>query len=301
MRLECKHWVHPKCLDQKSPDFESCVACKGEVKLNIPMVDETEPDAIGTRDYIQQPLSNSFFTTFTRHLAAKKEPFKWIMEKSPLEWMIRDKGFGLQMMIQAGVTFDDFIKAGYTWTDLKAFKDFGKPERIERARDALFALKLNAEHLRDYPHLVESMVSDLKISAKNIVELYGLQFPENTCKPMFTSGGRNEKPWLAKDLVALGFKMDDLYGAGIEYVEQYAYLEPTNETDISMNVTDEALAKLPSLKELEKQRREAEELVKLKLPPIERDVPEVKQIISIPEVKLPPTFAKGPRLHGLKK
>ncbi len=167
------HWVHAKCLDSKNPDFDNCASCKGEVNLNIPQFDSNEIDSIDGRDYIQKPLSDSFFTHFSRALSQKKEPFKWISEKSPLEWIIKEKGFGLQKIIQSGIRFEDFLHAGYTWDDLKAFKDFGDLQRIQRAKDALFALKCNAEQLRDYPHLLGSMIKDLSITGRNLVELYG--------------------------------------------------------------------------------------------------------------------------------
>ena len=47
IRLECSHWVHTKCLSKKDPDFEKCAACKGDVDLNVPMVDANEPTSFG--------------------------------------------------------------------------------------------------------------------------------------------------------------------------------------------------------------------------------------------------------------
>ena len=171
LRLECTHWVHAKCLNSKTPDFVKCAACKGEVNMNIPQFDEKEADSVNGRDYVQQPLSDSYFTSFNRTLYKNKEPFKWIHDKTPLHWIIKEKGYGLQKLIQSGVRFEDFMNAGYSWTDLKAFKDFGDPKRKERAKEALFALKCNAEHFRDYPHLVGEVVKELNITGRNLVEL----------------------------------------------------------------------------------------------------------------------------------
>lgn len=297
VRLECKHWVHPKCLDTKNPDFVNCAVCKGEVDLNIPQFDKDEVDSINGRDYIQKPLSDSYFTTLSRTYYKNKEPFKWIAEKSPLEWIIKEKGYGLQKMISSGVRFEDFINAGYTWSDLKAFKDFGDVNRRDRAKEALFALKCNAEHIRDYPHLVGNMCSELQINGRNLVELYGLYFQEKSAKPLRVAGGTNVKPWTAQQLVQLGFKMKDLYGAGLEYLEQYVHLNPTDADEIALEVKDEDINNLPSLTQIERERREAEMILNSANAPINEDVQiPRRQYIEFPEVKVEVV----PKLHGLR-
>ena len=294
IQLECKHWVHPKCLDRKSPDFERCAACKGDVNLNVPQFDETEPDSIDGRDYVQNPLSDSIFTRLLR----KGEPFKWIADKTPLSWLIQEKGFGLQRMIMSGVRFEDFMAGGYNWDDMKAFKDFGMPERKERAREALFALKCNAEHLRDYQHLIGNMIGDLGINGRHIVELYGLHFPENSCSPLVTMGGRNDKPWHASHLVKLGFKMHDIVGAGITFVEQYAYLNPTDADEVAMNVTDQDISGLPSLSELEKQKRASAALAAEAAKVSSAHPPPRPNYITIPKFEME---KPKPMVHRLKK
>ena len=260
IRLECGHWTHTKCLDSANPNFDKCAACSGLVNLNIPQFLADEPDSYNGRDYVQKPLSDSIFTAISTRMS--KEPFKWIADKVPLTWMIREQEYGLQRMLSAGVRFEDFVRAGYTWDDLKAFKDFGSPDRKDRAREALFALKCNAENLRDYHHLVGGMVGELGIEGRHLVELFGLHFPENSCRPLSTIGGHNDKPWVAGDLVKLGFKMRDLFGAGLTYVEQYALLKPTDSDEIALGVTDQDISELPSLTEMEKQKRNAEELAR---------------------------------------
>lgn len=297
IRLECKHWVHSKCLDAKNPDFVQCVACKGQVDMNIPQFDVNEPDSYNGRDYVQKPLSDSYFNSFSRAMYQKKEPFKWIAEKSPLEWIIREKGYGLQRMIQSGVRFDDFMNAGYSWNDLKAFKDFGDSKRTQRAKEALYALKCNAEHFRDYPHLVGTVVKDLDITGRNLVEMFGIYFQEKSCKPLLVAGGINNKPWTANQLVNLGFKMKDLYGAGLEYLEQYAMLNPTDEDEIAMEVKDSDVNDLPSLTELEKQKREAERLLKERLPERQEEEPVRRMYIELPKIEVKPVKMT----HGLRK
>lgn len=298
VRLECKHWVHAKCLDLKNPDFVNCAACKGEVNLNIPQFDKNEVDSISGRDYIKQPLSDSYFTSFSRAIYQKKEPFKWLADKTPLEWIIKEKGYGLQKLIQSGVRFDDFMHGGYTWQELKAFKDFGDPERLQRAKEALVALKCNAEHFRDYPHLIGDVLKELNVTGRNLVEIFGLYFQEKSCKPLMVAGGYNNKPWTANHLVNLGFKMKDLYGAGLEYLEQYALLNPTDQDEIAMEVQDSDIADLPSLTELERQKKEAEEKLRRVNSSVEPEATQTRRIyIELPKIEIKPR----PQLHGLRK
>jgi hypothetical protein len=304
MRLECKCWTHTKCLAKYPENFEKCPRCLGLVDTNIQRYNDKEADSFGGRDYIKEPLPDSYFTSFKRSVSRNKEPFKWIAERSPLDWIINEKGYGLQQMISAGVSFQDFMDAGYCWSDLKTFKDFGDPKRIERARQALFALKCNAEHLRDYPHLLGSMMKDLQITGQHLCELYGLGFEPNTCKPLAVAGGVNLVPWKAEHLVKLGFKMNDLFGAGIKYLEQYADLQPTNEDEEFMGVQDADLAILPSVEELMGQRAAAN----VEPPPAATRIPHqpIQQEQPIPpRIQLPPVIVKygntGKQLHGLKK
>jgi hypothetical protein len=299
IRLECKHWVHAKCMNLKEPDFVKCAACKGEVNMNIPQFDENEVDSINGRDYVQKPLSDSFFTTFSRAYYKNKEPFKWIAEKSPIEWIIKEKGYGIQKMIQSGVRFEDFLNAGYTWDELKAFRDFGDAKRRERAKEALFALKCNAEQLRDYPHLVGSLVKELDISGRNLVELYGLYFKEKSAQPLMVAGGQNTKPWTASHLVNLGFKMKDLYGAGLEYIEQYADLKPTDADEVAMEVKDEDVNNLPSLTEIERERRRLMETKVMDHVDSEDEeiIPQKRNYIErFPTIEIKPVK----QLHGLR-
>jgi hypothetical protein len=229
MRLECKHWVHTSCLDQKNPNFEQCAACRGQVS-DIPVYDPAEPG----HDYVMAPISDSIFTKLKRSI--QKEPYVWFAEpKKPLEWIVREKGFTLQKMLRVGVTFQDFMDVGYSWEkDIRpVFKDFAIPDRVERGREALASLRMTSEHLRDYPHLVGTLQKDMCIVGRHLVELYGLYYPDKT-KPLRSM----RRPWIAKELVGLGFTMTDLYGAGLENIEQYADLKPTDADEDAMGVTD---------------------------------------------------------------
>jgi len=291
IRLECSHWVHTKCLDKKDPDFEQCASCKGDVDLNVPMVDANEPSCIDGRDYVQQPLaSESYFSSLR---AQRSDPvFAWLAERKPVEWMIRNQGYGLQRMLKTGVKMDDFLKNGYTWQDLRTFKDLSldAPSK-ERARQALYALKTNAEHFRDYPHLLGSVIPDLQINGRHLVELYGLYFPSET-EPLVVVNGNNEKYWSAAQLVTLGMRAQDLFGAGMETLDQYAHLQPTDQDERALGMTNADVNALKTVQE--------EEEVVVKQPQGRRVIiieeEQAQPVIRIPVVPKP----KMKRVHGLK-
>lgn len=238
IRLECSHWVHTKCLDKQNPDFEKCSACKGEVDLSVPLVDVNEPTSFEGRDYVMNPpkVSDSLFTRLLSRKPA--EPWIWLKEHKAIDWMIQEKGHHLQKMIASGVTMSDFCNNGYTWQELKTFRDLNEPNR---GREALFALQTNAEHFRD--SLGSEPIRELQITGRHLVELYGLHFPSDE-GPIAVVGGRNDRPWKASELVELGMKMTDLMGAGLEHLHQYVHLEPTDADEVKMEVTDADVAGL---------------------------------------------------------
>lgn len=297
-RLECGHYVHTKCLGN-SPDFVSCDACKGLVNMELPVFDPSEPDAYNGRDYVNQPLADSFFNQFS-NLFKRGEPFTWIRDGVPMEWMIKTKGFGLQRMIAAGVRLEDFLTGGYTWDHLKGFKAFANGDK-DRGRKALMALKCNAEHFRDFRHLLGSMVTELDISPRNMVEMYGLCFPGNSASPMIVMGGKNVKPWLASDLIPLGFKYHNIYGAGLQYLEQYAFLQPSDEDELALGVTDDDIRRLPSYEE-ERRKAMAIMLRQQQQPaaaePVEENYARPRYIEPI-KVEVDPLPPK-PRIHRLR-
>ena len=296
LRIECKHWVHTRCLSKFPENFQKCPGCLGLVDANVPRYVEEEPDSHNGRDFVQQPLSDSYFNSFSVALSAKKEPFKWIAEKVPLDWIRDDKGYGLQRLIASGVKFEHFLNAGYTWEDLKVFRDFGDPTRIDRARKALFALKCNAEHLRDYPHLLGNMVQQLEINGRHLCELYGLGFAPNKCEPLCVYGGTNKVPWKATDLIKFGIKMYDLHAYGLSYLEQYQHLQPTDVDEIAMEVKDEDVMGLPSLVEM---AAAAAAAAAARPAPVQPAPPPEPRAMYIPPVVVK-YETNGIKLHGLK-
>lgn len=219
MKLDCGHWVHTKCLDKKNPNFVQCtVNCNGN-NTN----EREELPATDKNDYVLNPPNRT--KNYVLGLFKKKdECYGWLAEKKPIKWMIQDKGYGLQRLLEAGVSINHFIENNYTWDDLKIFKDLSLPER---GRMALVALGCNAEHFRDYPQTLDGAIKDLEITPKHMVELYGISFPEDSDKPMCVVDATNNVPWTASDLVKLGFKMKDLKLSGMQYYEQFEHLRPS--------------------------------------------------------------------------
>lgn len=229
IRIECGHWIHTKHLDKKNPDFEQCPACKGDVDLNVPLVDEKEPLSINGRDYVKEPVTDSLFTL------KSGEPFTWLKEHKPIGWMIHEKGFGLQKMLQYAVCMNDFLNNGYRWRDLKNFRDLTTGADTERGRLALVALKTNAEHFRGA--LGYEPITDLQINGRHLVELYGFCFPERG-GPLYVIGGANNEPWKASELVSMGMKKMDLFGAGMNFLDDYLALMPSEADRAALEMND---------------------------------------------------------------
>jgi hypothetical protein len=213
-----------------------------------------------------------------------------LKEQKPLKWLIRDKQFGLQKMLQAGVTLDDLLYYGYEWKDIKQFKDFHVSP--ERGRVALQALGCTAEHFRDhYEHFGKDAQKEFQVNGRHLVEHYGLQFAGNQ---MIVANGNNKKSWLAGDLVKLGFTIKDLYGAGMETLDQYIALDPNDDEERALGVTEMDLKALPYSKDMIVIQKESPKIVE---PVVVKVV--VEQQVEKP-VPVANTYSK-PRVHGLKK
>lgn len=154
----------------------------------------------------------------------------------PIDYLIADRQYGLHRLIAEGINMEHFLHNGYGWKDLQHFADMKT-----RPRDALMALGCNAEHFRQYPHLLP--VREMPINGRAMVEYFGLEFAPNN-GPVQVFGGSNTKPWNAKDLIALGISMQDLIGMDIRTLEQYIALQATDEDEVLMGVQDEHLERL---------------------------------------------------------
>jgi len=87
MKVDCGHWIHTKCMNKKNPDFEKCIPT---CNPNQQKKDFEEPSTIDGRDYVMNPPPESFFTR------KPKEPYIWLKEGKTLDWIIKEKGYGLQ-------------------------------------------------------------------------------------------------------------------------------------------------------------------------------------------------------------
>lgn len=220
IRLECKHWVHTKCIDSKNPDFETCSRCKGQIG------ELQDPGSYNGHDYVQNPVA-----PYKIQKMWKSEPYCWLREHRPIDWIVNDRGYGLHRLIASGVTMDDFLTNGYEWEQLRRFPDMQK-----RPHQALMALGCNAEHFRDYG-------GNIGVDGKALIDYYGFHFPPNG-SPATVAGGKNQLKWTINDLKPFGMTMQNLLDAGMEYVEQYAHLEIKNEDEQALGVTDELFNRL---------------------------------------------------------
>lgn len=232
---ECKHWVHSKCMDQKTPNFKVCKpGCTGEV------ASVEEQNSYNGHDYVNSPKAPSMMTTLSQ-LAKGSDGYRLLQQQCPVKSLIHDKGYGLQRLLSEGIDIEDFLNNGYHWKDLQEFRDIR-----ERPHDTLHALGLNAEHLRDYSHLLP--IKEMGITPRQVVELYGFYFPDNGAEAEVT-GGKNAKRWTAEDLVGLGMTKVDLFGAHMSFWEHYETLTPSDETDRAMGILpkDPHIVELPSM------------------------------------------------------
>lgn len=283
MKLECNHWIHTKCLDKANPNFEKCGKCLSSPQNSTLQTSSGEVDALDGRDYIANPVNSAGWM----YKLIKKEPFIWLQDHKNLQWIMNEKGYGLQKLIQAGVSINDFLQNGYTWDDLKIYKGIQ-----ERPVKALKALKCNAEHFREYP-----IKGKFEMDGRDLVESFGLVFPPGG-KPLTCVGGENKKPWIARELTELGFKIKDLYGAGMEYIEQYAALYPTDEDEMKLEVKDEDINVLPSIV---KRTEEAKRVLNPPPAPVVSS-PVYQEIYQrVEAIHVEPIINSGPRIHGLRR
>lgn len=304
--LECKHWVHTKCFKQNQCNFEYCKeGCSGPAPSDSSSVRVLEEESnYQGHDYISNPKDPSWWTS-TRQTFLGSEVARLLdagPKKCPIAWLIKDKGYGLQHLLADGIDIEDFVTNGYTWQDLKQFKDMQT-----RPKEALYALHLNAEHLRDYPEALP--VKDIGITGQELVELYGFYFPEDSDEAEVLNG-RNIKRWTAKDLVQLGMTVRDLFGADMRTFEQYEALSPSDEDEAALGVKDEHINALPSIKE---QQAKAEAAVAIATKASEQFGPQDDETTIIitkkshqrtprpPIVSSPATYVARPRLHGLRR
>lgn len=262
--------MHAGCIKKyNGSDVTKCIACSGKT-VTIPSIEEV---VYNGHDYIAEPRPT---TVWLRN----KEPFTFLSNKMPISHLVCEKKWGLHRMLASGVTIDDFLKNGYTWNDLKYFKDMQK-----RPREALYALGCNMEHFRDYAHSLPA--AEIGIKGSDYSEWFGFQFLDKKGPPT-VAGGKNTVTWKCDDLLALGITFEDLRYSGMTHVEQFAHIEANDSQETQLGVTDENFKKL---------------IPPIGVPAALAQPPEEEEEI-IPYSPPPPSLPAKPktrRLHALKK
>ena len=336
---KCSHRTHGLCLknlcseQNTKPDFHKCPHCLGLVDVNEPLLPESEPDNFQGRDYVVNPLEKppafsklkKLTRNWTRVDKDETEDLVYLLslgpQECPMDWLMRNKEqMGLQRLLAEGIQIDDLLDAGYTWKDLCMFKDVRGGG--DRCKKALVALGMDAAHFRDHPTALPfaEIKEKAGITGRDVVELFGLYFPDGAHLTQdfgVKVAGREKtdrRGWLASDLVNLQLTADDLWGAGIEWLEQYEQLQANDEEETKLlgnpAKVDAFLASLPSLEEewdKQAQAREEEEVVYVprlkgyqpKVIPVESAYVEPVREVVIMQPKI--TQARKGFGHGIKK
>ena len=260
MRTTCGHWTHTECRVSLGLeiDYDKCPKCLDVLPSHQTLSEPVTDDGI---DYVLHPPSMSrlrqlrqVITTLARKQPADS-PFSLLSKgpyQMPIESIIRDHHLGLQHMLRAGVTIDDFIKYGYGIEELMKFQDISGERGMERAHQALYALKLTPEHLLEAQLSLPVLQEELQVTPAVICSRFGLSFPEGG----YILESAQSDNWTAKDVLALGFTMQDLIDhAGMQYIEQYIALEPTAEDERQLQATQTHIDQLSTLHEPEPEPR----------------------------------------------
>lgn len=243
---QCRHRTHSACMDMENPNIAKCAHCLGLVNLAEPMVPDVEPGSLSGIDYVENPLKPGLVGNMlgkVKKLTAKEDP-RYLLslgpQRNPIDALIRS-GLGLQRFLEVGVQLDDFLDAGYkVQTDMQQFQDFRNPERVGKA---LIALGMRPDHLRRIP------AESIPFTPRQMVEELDMFFPDKPLgAPLCGSGN-----WKARELVHLGWKARDLFGAGLKYVEQYAALDPDDDDERALGMTQADIDSLSTLKQQEPQ------------------------------------------------
>lgn len=309
MRTECGHWTHTECLrslgSEVPKSYDECPQCLGFVDPTAVVLPENEPVTDDGVDYVMNPPTKSslsmlrgaasqVLSVLTRNKRVDTaNPFSLLAQgpyHMPVDCIIRDHNVGLQHMIKAGVTIDDFLSNGYALKDILLFKDIGGRGE-KRAQQALYALKMTADHLRDYGKSllpVKELREKLGVTPRVICSMYGLQCPPGG----YVLSTPASEDWSARDILDLGFNMDDLLDhAKMEYQEQYFALDPTTEDEIDLQVTPEHASRLRSL-----EAEQEELMIQQQMEEARRNPPvqQTQELIPTPAYMV----ERVPRTHG---
>lgn len=312
LRVECGHRTHTACLAKINVpiNYTKCPQCLGHVDESV----SREVDTLDGVDYVVNPPTftnlgalRAAATNVLKVLARSNtvdtaNPFSLLCQgpyQMPITSIIRNHDIGLQHMIKAGVTIDDFLDNGYSLEDLKSFKDLSGERGDARAQLALSTLQLTADHMRIYGSTtlpIETLRNDYGVTPEVICSTYGLTCPEGG----YVLSSPLSEDWLARDVVALGFKMDDLLDyAKMEYQEQYFALEATAKDEIALGAT------LAHVSRLSKSLLDKDEQVEpLQVEPLQnlREPPQREPLQNLRGVsQREPLEMRKRQMHGLRR
>lgn len=252
---QCGARTHADCLPTGKPvNYKLCSICTGEAVTlgDVASMDVTPPaSATNGRepfppdgvDYVLQPgqkqkqsaggsgawkmvagLFSRVGGTKTAPAAAEdvktsQDPEFLIKNRVPVRDMLRFNKLGLQHLLKQGVDMTDFLSNGYTWNDLLLYEDVGR-KGATRAKQALMALRCNANHFRDYPDALpyKKVAEHAQLQPYDLGTCFGLGFPTDPPGSLQCMGDEN---WTARDCVRLGLNMDDLRDFGLVGLQQY--------------------------------------------------------------------------------
>lgn len=308
----CGHLMHAYCKEQSDPDFDYCDDClnnpqkQKETQRTANVLEEPRCFLKDGRDYIEQPLIDEMGGLLSKignvFKRSDNDVRNTLSSGLPLKTLVAEYGCYLQCFLANGVTIDDFIKSGYTFNDLQETypSDLGPHADNERYLNALYALGVDAEHFR-----AKRVPMNDKITPRDVIERFGLQFGPN-CGILTSNAEILATEWSLSDLARLGFTVDDLFGAGLEYIEQYDQLSPDKKPQdaIKMGIKPSDIDQLPSYKEQQantkviyvKQRPSVKHVVYTTEPEPEPE-PQPRYYQPPPPIKT--KYIK--RHHGLKK
>jgi len=355
---QCAHHIHADCLSSDpNKSWSKCGLCLGHYEPII-VAEKVGPKRGKPRlmdgvDWCINPgtrNTGSKLATVASYVPMYGKRFEETSENSTNPFFLLKLGkeipdimtenqLDLPHFCKVGVTMRDFLENGYSWEDLKHFKDISGKGSKRTLQVIAKGLHTDANDFRDYPEALpfKQVKAETKFKNGDICRLFGLTFPERGSHPGDpVEGGflqcKGDKNWKAQDCIDLELKMGELSDFGLNYVHQYIELmtglsqTEANHIDGLLKVSDEMVRDLIDLEaeaeEMEQQRRaslqaEHDRRIQMKarvIPQKEESESESEEPpyfnpnpVIMPEKESPPISLyeirskQRARFHGLKK
>lgn len=241
----CGHLTHLECLDPAAKATpKMCAGCdpssSGIVrqKVGAEVSAITEPHTTDGVNYILNPgikrgasklkAVASYIPGLSSRVVddvkTSQDPEFLLANHVPLATIMKVNKLGLDHFLKAGIQMEDFLKNGYTWSDLKIFEAISKKGAKTALQAITSGLHATANLFRDYPDAFpfDEIKAHTKLQNSDLCELFGLTFPDNA--PLECYG---DQQWNALHCVNLGLTMDDLTDFGLTSKQQYEELYAT--------------------------------------------------------------------------